>query len=191
MPDTLADFVNGLDKSDRKIFEPPLLWWRKTTSELGHLPSRADLTPDQLTPAALPHVMLVDVADGGNKLRWRLVGTAHVDRNRENLMGTDFDGAYAKNSPVLIYIKNLYREIIQLKKPIWTVNDIVHHAGNFGTDSPLFVRRLMLPLSSNGNDVDLCIGVQTVTLNPELNQDYRELWRNSDYVSETEKIIIT
>lgn len=191
MTDTLFDFVSGLEMADRRIFEPPILWWTHTTSKLGHLPSRADLTPDQLTPAALPHVMLVDIADAGNKLRWRLVGTAHVDRNRENLMGTDFDGAYAENSPVLAYIKNLYRELLQLKKPIWTVNNIVHHAGNFGTKSPLFVRRLMLPLSSNGKDVDLCVGVQTVTLNPDLNQDYKELWRNSDYVSETEKMIIT
>lgn len=188
---TLASHSESIPESaDPKVFGPALKWWRETFQQLGRLPSRADLSPELLTPAALPHVMLIDIADGGEKLRWRLLGTAHVNRNKEDLKGTDFDAMYAPGSPVLTYVKGLYRELIGSRRPIWTVNNIVHQKGHFGTDHPLKVHRLMLPLTTSNDEVDLCLAVQTVKFNEDFGLSYRDLWRNSDYVGEVEREIL-
>jgi len=135
--------------------------------------------------------MLIDIEQGGNKLRWRLLGTEHVNRNKEDLKGEDFDEAYAPGSPVLAYVKGLYRDLIKFRCPIWTVNDIVHRKGNFGTDLPLKVRRLMMPLTTSTAEIDLCLAVQTIEFNEERGTSYREAWRNSDYVGEIERLVLS
>jgi len=102
------------------------------------------------------YIMLVDIGPNAEKLKFRLVGTAHCDFNRRDFTGLYFEDVYPAGSLALDYIKGLYRELIAAKAPLWSVNDFPHPT----TGHRMTMRRLMLPFSSDGDRVDLCLAVQ-------------------------------
>lgn len=54
-----------------------LAFWRRRCAELGRLPSRADLAPEQMI-GFLPFVTLIDVLEAPRRFKFRLVGTGVV-----------------------------------------------------------------------------------------------------------------
>lgn len=118
-------------------------------------PSRADIDPVEI-PRLLPHLMLIDVIDGGARFRYRLAGTEIESRFGCPMMGRHIDelmrGRYAE------YMLSLYRELLATKRPIYSES-------GYGRDesSPLYTRRLMLPLSSDGQSVDMVLAGQIFT----------------------------
>src|SRR5512134_751440 len=75
------------------------------------MPDRRDIDPLELGPKLLPHVGLMDIVDGGARVRYRLLGTAIVERWGSDPTGKFMDevmsGSYRD------YIHGLYRELVR------------------------------------------------------------------------------
>ena len=117
------------------------------------MPSRADIEPTDI-PRLLPILLLVDV-EPDRTLRYRLIGTEFVTVARRDVTGRSYaevfpPGAYRD------YIFALYDELIGGRLPIYTegVSPIA------GSDRRRYTRRLMLPLSTDGDRIDMVLGGQ-------------------------------
>ena len=116
------------------------------------MPARRDLDPTEI-PRLLPYLLLTDVLpDGG--YRYRLVGT-EVERSfGASMTGKRIDelmfGDY------LAYMSGLYRRVVETRQPLFSGS---RYGGVHG-QSPLFTERLMLPLSSDGETVDMVLSAQ-------------------------------
>ncbi|WP_162906539.1 PAS domain-containing protein [Algihabitans albus] len=122
----------------RSIYQ---LWAAKSPD----LPSQLD--PTELPPAALPYVMLLDVEHDPDELRVRLAGTRVCELHGGELRGhttrSFFGAADAQNvldaARILAETRQAslaHRRYVSLSDRIWTYT------------------RLLLPLSSNGVDID-------------------------------------
>ena len=137
------------------------------------MPARRDIDPLELGPGILPHLMLVDV-EPGPRFRYRLFGTVVSDH-----FGMDATGRYIDEVMVGQYkdfILGLYGDMIAQKKPVYSTS-IYGPAVNRNMST----QRLMLPLSSSGDDVDMVLGCQVFlygspvkTLTVRLAQDKAE-----------------
>ncbi len=137
------------------------------------MPSRRDIDPLELGPAILPHLMLVDV-EPGPRFRYRLFGTAVGER-----FGMDATGQYIDVVMVGEYkdfLLRLYADLLAMKKPVYSTSI-------YGTqlDAKMWTQRLMLPLSSDGEAVDMVLACQVFlhgsplkTLTVRLAQDKAE-----------------
>jgi hypothetical protein len=137
------------------------------------MPSRRDIDPLELGPAVLPHLMLVDV-EVGPRFRYRLFGTAVSEA-----FGMDATGQYIYVIMVGQYrdfLLGLYSDLLKMKKPVYSTSI-------YGTklDTKMWTQRLILPLSSNGTDVDMALACQVFlhgsplkTLTVRLAQDKAE-----------------
>ena len=118
------------------------------------MPSRQHIDPIELKKL-LPHILLTDVIDGGRRFRYRLVGTAIQEAFGRNMTGLHIDeimtGAY------LEFIGGLYRDIVEKKKPIYSESTYYSQQA-----VGMRAERLMLPLSQDGETVDMVVSIQTV-----------------------------
>ena len=172
--------------ADPAVYRAGLAWWRRTAAALGRLPARRDFHPADLGAAALPHVLLVDILGNADELRFRLMGTAHVEFNARDLTGLKFSEVYPADSPVLAYVKELYREMIDKRRPLWSLNQLVPP----GRDIPILMERLMLPLSSDGARVDLCLAIQKVSYELIPNAYPRHPWHTAHNHGQRERILL-
>jgi hypothetical protein len=170
------------DGAERAIFGPALDWWGAVVKQTQRLPTRRDLLPERLGARTLPFVLLVDVGDGGAQLRFRLMGSAHVAFNQADFSGRDFDGVYSEG-PALAYVRGLYKDMCKVRRPLWSVNEVRH----FRTGLPIVIRRLMLPMSVSGRDVDLSLGVQTIHQQPGRGIDMVNPWHVARAIEEHER----
>ena len=118
------------------------------------MPARADIDPAEI-PALLPLILLVDVLGPGN-YRYRLTGTEIVSNFGVDVTGKTFaealpGGAYAE------YIAGLASDVVSTGRPLYS-------EGAFMAEGIVDrkVRRLVLPLSTDGHTVDMLLGGQTV-----------------------------
>jgi hypothetical protein len=137
------------------------------------MPSRRQIDPLELGPAILPHLMLVDV-EPGPRFRYRLFGTAVSEA-----FGTDPTGQYIDAVMVGTYkafLLGLYSDLLTMKKPVYSTSI-------YGTQlrTKMWTQRLMLPLSSDGDTVDMVLACQVFlhgsplkTLTVRLAQDKAE-----------------
>jgi len=115
-------------------------------------PARADLDPVEM-PRMLPHLMLIDVLDGGARFRYRLAGTEIESRFGCSMAGRYIDelmrGRYSD------YLHVLYRELLSSRRPLYSESA-------YGSDenAPMQTRRLMLPLSTDGTEIDMVLAGQ-------------------------------
>lgn len=172
------------DGADPAIFAPAVDWWN-AASVRGGLPARRDLLPEDLGPRTLPHVLLVDVAEGGDRLRFRLMGSIHVAFNQADLSGRDFETIYPEGG-TFDYVRGLYREMCRARRPLWSVNEVRH----FRTGVPIVLRRLMLPMSTDGTTVDLSLGVQTIHRPPDVGLDMVNPWHVARSIVEHERRLL-
>jgi hypothetical protein len=173
------------DGGDPAIFAPAVDWWNTTVAARGRLPARADLRPEDLGGRTLPHVLLVDVGDAGARMRFRLMGSAHVAFNQVDLSGRDFDTIYPEGG-TLDYVRGLYRNMCATRRPLWSVNEVRH----FRTGLPIVIRRLMLPMATDGSVVDLCLGVQTIHRPPDRGVDAVNPWHVARSIIEHERRLL-
>jgi hypothetical protein len=119
------------------------------------MPSRADLDPGDLK-ALLPHILLIDVVEGGADFRYRLVGTEierHIGRTLTGrLISEVLSGEY------LDYIRSLHRRAIAEAAPVYSENNFNDGRSGFALIAD-FKRayRLMLPLSRDGTVIDMLL----------------------------------
>lgn len=127
-------------------------WMRKRNGAFA--PSRSDIDPVEI-PSLLPHVLLLDVIDGGARFRYRLAGTEIEERIGCRLAGRYLDevteGDYSS------YIHALFRRSLTERRPLYSecvygLSDKLAH----------LTKRIMLPLSADGRAIDMFLCGQIV-----------------------------
>lgn len=171
--------------AEKEIYEPALTWWSTAVVRLGNLPSRRDLEPHYLGAKGLPHVLLVDIIGNADELRFRLMGSNHTSFNGRDLTGLLFSQVYPAGSPVLSYLRTLYRELIYTRRPLWSLTEFIPPTREFN----IRMGRLMLPLSSDGETVDLCVSIQKIE-SPQNATAPINPWQQSRYTGEIERAVL-
>ncbi len=126
-------------------------WLEKCASD--HVPTRAALDPVEI-PRLLPYVNLYDVIwNGGGEphFRFRLVGTNNVDLYGRDATGRSFEDAY-KGETLNEQIQ-VFSEVAKAWTPILDRRRLPIEGRDF-----INYERLLLPLSSDGETVDMIIG---------------------------------
>ena len=80
------------------------------------MPARSDLDPAEI-PILLPFVLLVEKA-AGDRLRYRLVGTAVVNEVGRDLTG-DFVGSYVSGAKSAARMKAIYERALTRLHPVF------------------------------------------------------------------------
>ena len=127
-------------------------YWREKRGDRA-MPARADLDPLDI-PTLLPIVGLVDVLDGGARFRYRLIGTEIVGVAGHDPTGRFLDEVLP-DSGYADYLIGLFREVARERRPLYGESDFrgqghIEHR----------VRRLLMPLSRDGQSVDMIFGGQ-------------------------------
>lgn len=123
-------------------------YWRvKREVRGGVLPARADVDPLELR-SLLKYIVLADVVDGGRRIRFRLVGTTMVENFGEDFTGRHLDeimsGSYAE------FIHGLFLDAIHRRAAVYSESRFRWDVGRATS-----TRRLMMPLASDGETVDM------------------------------------
>ncbi len=121
-------------------------------SEEGRIPSRAQIDPLDV-PDLLSIIFLIDVIEGcgGPEFRFRLVGSKITEVAGQDPTGQNLTSFYdAKNLENMIAI---YGDVASRGEPF--VND---GSAPFANKDYIRVVRLLLPLSEDGNRVDMILG---------------------------------
>ena len=135
------------------------LYWNGSRGD-RRVPDRSDIDPIALGPKLLPHVGLMDIVDGGARVRYRLLGTAIVERWGADPTGKFMDevmsGSYTE------YIHGLYREVVRARAPVYSESVF-----RWDVDGFVRTRRLYLPLTHGGNEIVMAL-IGQVFLGPAL-----------------------
>ena len=145
MSDTLARIASVLEYDGLGDL---LRYWQLVGH--GGVPSRADIDPADI-PKLLSNIILIDVHRAPIRFRARLCGT-EIDR----LCGRNFTGCYLDDMTVGYFERDIlldYAEVVLHKKPKVARRSILT-----ASNSWLHYQRLLLPLSTDGWDVDKLIG---------------------------------
>jgi len=124
------------------------------------MPSRTDIDPVDLPGSLWPHLILLDVvpedASGearGPRFRYRVLGSTFMHAFARNPTGEFLDEALPARNGYSEYVTGIYRDMVALKKGIYTENSFTLD----GQAVPMFTRRLSLPLSSDGETVNMAL----------------------------------
>jgi hypothetical protein len=113
------------------------------------MPSRKDMDPLQIVAKHLPNLMLVDVLHDARRYRYRLVGTNVVEASGDNRTGRYFDEFdFFMIHPLVM---QQYNQVVETGKPLYSLEPFT----NLRTGSNYDVDRLLLPLSSDGRQIDM------------------------------------
>jgi hypothetical protein len=141
----MADFRGELKDPELIQFYD---YWTSLRSERP-MPSRKDVDPVQIAARHLPNLMLIDVLQDPRRYRYRLIGTNVVIASGEDRTGRIFeDVGFFKVHPVVIQQYNL---VVETGRPLHSLEPFT----NFRTGNEYDVDRLLLPLSSDGRQVDM------------------------------------
>jgi hypothetical protein len=138
------------------LYEPMLrelydYWSRKRGARL--MPRRRDIDPAEI-PKLLPHIMITEMLEGGTRYRYRLSGTAVTRAFGRELTGLYVDevmkGAYRE------FLERVYRTIYLKRRCVYCESQYA------GSSNPgLTTKRLLMPLSEDGLEVNQVLVVQT------------------------------
>lgn len=155
MPD-LDDFAAGLEAPEhRQLFD----YWR-SKAPAGRLPGRRHLDPVDI-PRLLPWIILYDVdwREGAPRFRFRLVGTGNVQRYGRDATGLWFEEAY--DGEALARQQAVFAEVATSRRPHLS-RAILPIAGK----DHVTYRRLILPLTNDGETVDNLIALMVFDADP-------------------------
>jgi hypothetical protein len=146
--------------SDAQLTDPRLVelyrYWDRLRGP-RFAPARADIDPIAI-PTLLPHILLIDIIAPG-RYRYRLVGT-EVERNFGKAMTGGYIHELARGE-YLTFLNDLYATLIRDREPVYSENSYNAQASGYDFASDLLrTSRLMLPLSSDGSTVDMCLAGQ-------------------------------
>lgn len=132
----------------RELVELYDYWdWRR---QGRRMPGRQDIDPLDI-PRHLPNLMLIDVLREPLRYRYRLVGTRVVAASAEDRTGRLFGEVefFEKNPTVM----EQYGSVVATGEPMHSLEPF----RNFINDSTYQVDRLLLPLASDGERVDMIL----------------------------------
>ena len=132
-----------------------LEYWKHLAQRLGRLPKRTEVDPLELPVELLPNIFLVDVVSVADasapRFRFRLLGTAITarERVRPGQYLEDYRNERASDDMTRQYLECLERRVsVRRTNLAWdhpTKEFITYHV-------------MLLPLSSNGEEVDALLG---------------------------------
>lgn len=120
----------------------------------NRLPGRGAIDPMDL-PELLPRIYLIDVFRGEAgqlEFRFRLAGTEHFEINQIELTGRTVEEAFIPER--VAGIKAAYARVAMTRQPLLTRSAT---AGAPGREHMIY-DRLLLPLASDGQTVDMILG---------------------------------
>jgi hypothetical protein len=124
-------------------------YWNRRRGQ-RRMPDRRDIDPLELGPALLPHLGLMDIVEGARRVRYRLLGTAIVERFGLDPTGKFMDevmsGSYSE------YIHGLYRQLVNAGAPVFSESVFRWDAEGY-----LRTRRIYLPLTHGGDHVAIAL----------------------------------
>ncbi len=171
------DLTVPIFADDPALLEVARYWSSKRNGRM--LPDRADIDPLELSPAVWPNLLLAEPVPDSTAVRYRLVGSAHVERYTFDFTGRTtadiMQGSYRD------YMERIYRTCLDDAVPVYSESvfrwdDVNYAHGHAST------RRLMLPISRG--DPDRPAQIFSVQVWPMRMRDLRsvaELSRNSDF----------
>jgi hypothetical protein len=115
------------------------------------MPARRDIDPTDI-PQLLPHIQLIEAI--GDRFRYRLVGTALVDA-----FGADYTGRFPEDlftDRRAETINAAFKTVQIAKRPTFLRLQYVTT-----TSLDLVANRLYLPLSNDGSEVNMILGILT------------------------------
>lgn len=115
-------------------------YWDKKRAERA-MPARRDIDPIEMGPRLLPHLMLCELGDHGDRIRFRLVGTFLVKR-----LGYDPTGQWLADLPKSDYLDFLAKTLRQTyaeAAPLYAASSF-----RWGTKSRLDTHHVLLPLTN-------------------------------------------
>ena len=118
-------------------------------------PRRADIDPVEIPGSLWPSLMLLDVVRDGDavRFRYRLIGTAFTHAFGRDPTHEFVDEALPTRSGYRDYILALYHEMLAVRKAMYTENLFALD----GQPVPMITKRLSLPLSSDGETIDMVL----------------------------------
>lgn len=115
----------------------------------GVLPGREDIDPTELR-GLLRHIVLAEVVNGGERIRYRLVGTGMVER-----WGSDFTGRHVDEimqGSYRDFMMKLFRDVIEHRCPVFSKSRFRWDVGRSVETS-----RLFMPLAGAGGAVEMVL----------------------------------
>jgi hypothetical protein len=113
------------------------------------MPSRKDIDPLQMPRGYLPNVMLIEVFHNPRLYRYRLVGTTVVNASGEDRTGQYFNEVeFFEIHPIVM---QQYDDAVDMAHPFYSLEPFT----NLRNGNTYEVDRLMLPLSDDGERVDM------------------------------------
>jgi hypothetical protein len=136
--------------ADDPLLAELLAYWERKRADRP-MPQRADLDPAEI-PSLLPHLRLTEVMEGGKRFRYRLVGTAIVEAYGREHTGRHLDEVLSGER--LAFVEGLYRTVCERQRPIFART---YYVGPWAV--PNLARRVMVPLSDDGEMVNVIVTV--------------------------------
>ncbi|MBU0726233.1 MAG: PAS domain-containing protein [Alphaproteobacteria bacterium] len=144
--------MSGQEMPDERLRGLFAYWQSRGSAD--RLPGRRDIDPIDI-PRLLPNIMLLDIEPPGpRRYRFRLFGTEMA-----KLAGRDATGLYTEDILPQLYIDYvlfLNASVIQHRRAIYS--ETLYHDEGKATNSLTY--RLLMPLASNGQDVDMILACQ-------------------------------
>ena len=113
-------------------------------------PARSDIDPIDMK-AVLPNVFLIDVLHGPLRFRFRLVGTGVVKRRRRDDTGRMLDDL--EHVDMREVMRGQFKQAVVRSRPVCYENVFP-----LPSHKQLAFRSLLLPLSRDGQTVDMLLG---------------------------------
>jgi PAS domain len=129
-------------------------YWSQKRGRSGY-PSRADIEPEQIK-RLLPFVLLLDVMDGGQHFRFRLVGTdaaSGIDPTGKLLHEAAPEGVY-RNHISALFARGAAGPGALYSRATYAYDD---------APGPRSISRVFLPLATDGKTVDMLMIGQKAT----------------------------
>lgn len=144
--------------SDPVIVQAGRYWKSKRTD--GRMPARRDIDPIEI-PALLPYFFLIEISNGasGYRYRFRLIGTKIVQWAGRDATGRFLDElSYGIDANL---IAEEYANLIGSKRPRYDERNALWPNKDYN-----YYRRLVMPLSNDGEKIDMMMGVLHVVQHP-------------------------
>jgi hypothetical protein len=132
-----------------KELQPLFDYWQKKRNGRT-APSRSDIVPTEIKPL-LPRIFIVEIVGTPTRFRYRLAGTLVVDRFGEEITGRFLDELDVDKRNDEIAAE--YLKTAESRQPLCSRWSYTKQDG-----TSLSYERLLLPLSSDGQSVDMILG---------------------------------
>jgi PAS domain len=119
------------------------------------MPSRAEIDPLEIPAEIWPNTMLLDVLwqHGLPRFRYRRVGDVFWRASGQEPTGRFVDEVLPETAGYRAYIIGVYSEMATRRRAMYTENIFTLDNGA----APMLVKRVSLPLSTDGNTVDMAL----------------------------------